>query len=502
VRSITGCLAAALFCIASPSGARQTPRSPAPAASVDWRRAAETDLEAAYRIYRENHAGWFDPHNPGFKAQLAHARDAGLAEARAARSIFGYQRALSTFNAALSDGHAVAYIKGTPDLGALQWPGFGTAWRGDRLLVHSSEEPGIHVGDRIEGCDGKDIRAVMERALLATNFRPETPGHWWYFAPRAFLARAKDDAARPARCRFQNAAGTQTHVLRWRDVEEPKVGKIVALASRGERTGVGLTEPRPGIFLIGLSDFQPDAATVDKYHALFADLNTRRAELSRARAIVLDLRYNNGGSSTWSNDMATALWGIDYYQARMAGYYGRLDVWWRASHDNGTYLAELAGKVEGEGHKELAESLREIASNVQKTLAKGQPYFRVADDSSETPAKQGKPATVNPIGAPVYVISDGSCASACLDAMDVFSRFDHVKRIGAPTASDTTYMEVRTMDLPSGNAGLAIPIKLLVGRPRASGAVYEPDIAMTSLDWSTRAFLDRIEVDLPGLPAR
>jgi hypothetical protein len=61
-------------------------------------------------------------------------------------------------------------------------------------------------------------------------------------------------------------------------------------------------------------------------------------------------------------------------------------------------------------------------------------------------------------------------------------------------------MEVRTADLPSGHGRIVIPNKMWLGRPRASGQVYEPNILMTGIDWSTAAFLDRIEKDLAKKP--
>jgi hypothetical protein len=57
-------------------------------------------------------------------------------------------------------------------------------------------------------------------------------------------------------------------------------------------------------------------------------------------------------------------------------------------------------------------------------------------------------------------------------------------------------MEVRNPKLPSGMAQAIIPMKMYIDRPRGKGAVYEPDIEMRELDWSTANFLKRIEADL------
>ena len=42
----------------------------------DWRAIAIADVNAAYRIFAENHPGMANPEDPGFPARLAAARDA------------------------------------------------------------------------------------------------------------------------------------------------------------------------------------------------------------------------------------------------------------------------------------------------------------------------------------------------------------------------------------------------------------------------------------------
>jgi len=97
---------------------------------------------------------------------------------------------------------------------------------------------------------------------------------------------------------------------------------------------------------------------------------------------------------------------------------------------------------------------------------------------------------------PVHVIVPGQCASACLDAIDVFKLFPGTILIGAPSSADSTYMEVRNPKLPSGMARAIIPMKMYVNRPRGNGEFYPADIEMRDLDWSTAHFLRRIEADL------
>ncbi|MFC4929706.1 hypothetical protein [Massilia sp. GCM10023247] len=101
-----------------------------------------------------------------------------------------------------------------------------------------------------------------------------------------------------------------------------------------------------------------------------------------------------------------------------------------------------------------------------------------------------------PFTRPFYVVVPGNCASACLDAIDVFTRFPNTTLVGAPSSADSTYMEVRRENLASGLAAVIVPNKVYVRRPRANGQVYVPRLELRDLVWSTRNLLDTVERDL------
>ncbi|HEY6916562.1 MAG TPA: S41 family peptidase, partial [Allosphingosinicella sp.] len=460
----------------------------------DWKAAARLDILAAYDLYRANHTGMHDPANPAFPAQLDRARDAGLAYADRATDRVGYQRALGAFSGELQDGHAQLTLKQPANGSAPQylWPGFVAAWRGNGLKVHSVDGNfPLPVGTRIEACDGKSPETFLKEKLLILNFRWREAGDWWFRAPRAFrpLLGAADKLEK---CTFVRPNGKrETLALKW----SPAPGDMderLNRATDGERTPIGLTEPRPGLFLIGLPDFQPDAEGRKAYDALFAALKERQTELAKAKALVIDLRYNNGGSSSWSRRTANALWGEAAVEVRMAAFFKDVSIWWRASEGNTKYVAELGPELRRNGSPDIADAVDRIAMGMKEALAKKQPFY-VEEDEAQAQVS-AKPET--PFVTPVYVITPGRCGSACLDALDAFTRFQNVKLIGAPTSADSAYMEIRSQDLPSGEGRIVIPNKMWVGKPRKASEVYRPQIEVDDLDWSTATFLDRIERDL------
>jgi hypothetical protein len=268
---------------------------------------------------------------------------------------------------------------------------------------------------------------------------------------------------------------------------------FIARLRAGEEASIGLSMPRSGIQLITLSSFSPDDWGRAAYGRLFANLERDAGRIAAGRAVVIDLRGNGGGSSSWSVEVAGKLWGKAAVRAARAAYFRRTSIWWLAHPAILEHFRSDARRFRAEGRSELAAEVEKTATGINAALDRGDRFYvenygaRLADGA--VPAKPRRLP-------PVSVITDGGCASACLDAIDLFTRFPRVKLIGAPTSADSSYLEVMFDQLPSGRGFLVIPTKIWVGRPRASGQVYRPDIVVNDLEWTTAGMLDRVEQDL------
>jgi hypothetical protein len=492
--TITAALAATTL---APAASSQTSPAPVAAAQIDWKAAARADVEAAYQGYVANHPGMHDPANPDFPRKLERARDEAMKVAEATTDRAGYVEALGVFSAELQDGHALAFAKPLPGAAPVEreWPGFIAAWRGEGVVVNQiGPASPVPVGARILSCNGMPVAKLIETRLRTRGLRAKEAGHWWARSQQAFTSSPVFNRNRPKRCRFKTPQGEKEIALAWTPAP-PDFDKMLRVASDGERTPIGLSEPRPGLFLIGLPDFQPKEEDVKSYRALFETLRARRAELNRAKAVILDLRHNNGGSSSWSEDTAKALWGDEIVEARLKAYFRDVRIWWRASEGNTSYMSEMADIIRKNGHGEYADKVLRYQAGMRAALAKGE-HFYVEEEDEADGDEPATASTATDFTAPVYVIVPGGCASACLDALDAFTRFPNVKLIGAPSSGDSTYMEARAQDLPSGQGRLVIPNKIWVGRPRGSGEFYPAHIELRDNDWSTKAFLERIEADL------
>lgn len=461
------------------------------AQTLDWRKATREDILAAYEIFRHHHPGMFDPHNPRFPDKLRLARDKALAFAAKVNDDEGHMRALALFSSVLADGHArvqAAYNGHGDPL----WPGFRTVWRGNALRVIGSVEAGPPPGSALVGCDGKDARTVIIEGAFWFDARPAEAGQWWEWAPFTFRRSKSRYEKLPQQCRFRKADGqVANYQLRWRTLSEEMLRSWIDEGSK--RDPIGLTEPRPGIYRISLPTFSPDAKGRLSYDRLFQDIDQNIANIAAGRAVVIDLRQNNGGSSSWGERVAYSLWGKAAVKAKLARYFRNTQEWWLADSANFEHFRQTAAEFRQQGRTDDAAELDDVVRHLAAAQDQGKRFY-IEDYGASLEKGQGNPEPRQL--PPVYVITDGECASACLDAVDVFTRFAGVKLVGAPTSADSTYLDIRFQPLPSNRGVVILPTKIWVRRPRGAGEVYLPDIPVNDVAWTTPTMLDHIERDL------
>jgi hypothetical protein len=460
----------------------------------NWSRLAAADIEAAYRETRNNHPGMFDPANPDFPKLLDQARTEALKLAQNTRTAAGFSASLDRFRAVLNDGHAGAYAA-LPEAVSpqIRWPGFVAAWRGGAMYVFKSELGGPPEGAQVVSCDKQPVKALVERSYFHFANGREVPGEWWFGARRLFVDDGNPFIVLPKTCLFRHNGKDLTRTLRWSAVPDHYQAWRNGSAN-GDLLPIGMTERAPGIFWYALPDFQPDEAGTAAYQKLYADTSANRAKLLTARAIVLDLRFNQGGSSNWSKILAQRLWGEGRVDRSLRDYFAKTQTVWRPTAGNLAAVKEFIPLLERQGDPASIARIKMFVPIFAAAVERGDPFLVEPDVPEAVDATTiDEPAELK---TPVYVIVPGQCASACLDAIDYFKQFPNTKLIGAPSGADSTYMEVRNPQLPSGMAHVIIPMKMYVDRPRGKGLFYQPDLELRDLDWSTVNFLKWIEADL------
>jgi hypothetical protein len=469
-------------------------------AERDWGQALRTDALALHGDLAANHPGTVNAEDPEFARRNDAQLRLALRRAEGARDYAAYFFALEAYVATFDDGHLRFGASGsTPS--DRRWPGFLTAFGSDgaQRVVDREEDSPVPLGARLASCDGRSAD------LLAEQNVGSTVGRWSLLSQRMasgswlFVDGGNPYVVRPARCLFEVEGRSREVTLDWRPIA---LGELIGRHRRfapeplrqfGART---LADGTRWIAL-GSFDANPQSEAGRALPPLIAALQADRAGLASAPAIVLDLRANNGGSSDWSRQIAEAIWGRAALD-RLPNNDGRVD--WRVSAANLAWLREgrerqLAG---GAMSPEVRRWFDRVTTGLEGALARGEALWREPPDVPEPAAGAGAPPPPPArLSGPVYFITDSGCASACLDAVDLWRALGAI-HLGQTTSADTLYMDVRRARLPSGIGMIVVPMKVYRGRSRGANEPVVPVHAFGG-DISDSAAIERW---IAGLPER
>ncbi|MFN4091717.1 MAG: S41 family peptidase [Brevundimonas sp.] len=464
--------------LASPVMAQDaTPPTPAPgwmAAPRDWSATLRQDATALHGIIVDSHPGVHDSLNPEFRARV----DAGLAlalrRAESTTDAGGWWWAMRAFAAGFDDGHVQLELMqrgGFPT----RWPGFLTIYRGADQVVAARDDadPAVPpLGARLLECDGTPASQLAEERIGA--FR----GRWFLESQHAlwgdwlFMSSSNPWIGEMVSCRFESEGEAKAWTLNWRAIEPADLSaRRARLVQRGG-AGFSLATLEQGGVWMSMPSFNGDPS--DGAHraltTMMVEWAAKQAELRAAPFVVLDLRGNGGGSSHWSEEIAVTLWGRDWVDAHKPHPVEAIE--WRASDANlaaiQSYVDEWTEAGESAGRIVWAQG---IVDGMRAAQATGRPYWRDREGAPARDGTRGSPDRL--VRGPVYVLTDPVCASACLDAVDLWKALGAIQ-IGRETSADTVYMDVRPAALPSGLASLAIPMKVWRGRARGNNEPHRP----------------------------
>jgi hypothetical protein len=474
VRVLTPSWAAALtlsLC-AAPALAQQAPA--APSAPRDWSATLREDATALHALILDSHPGAYDAQNPRFRAKV----DAGLAlalqRADTATDVGGWWWAMRGFVASFDDGHVQIGQKDQSGF-PTRWPGFLTVYRDGEQVVVNRDEADANappLGARLIDCDGVSADRLAAERIGAFRGRWFLESQHIQFGDWLFMNASNPWISEMRECRFESEGQTRRWSLNWRSVESADLtARRTALAQRGAPE-FGLTTLDDGAKWLSMPSFNgdPGGEAHARLTAMLEEMQADPEAFRTAPYIILDLRGNGGGSSHWSEHVAVLLWGIDWVRAHNLPPVEAIE--WRASDDNRaaiqSYFDEWTAAGESE---ERIRWARDILAGMDAARAEGKPYFR---DAVERGAPT-EPAPAPPllVQGRVYALTDATCASACLDAVDLWKSVGAIQ-IGRETSADTVYMDVRVAQVPSGLAELAIPMKVWRGRQRGNNEPQRP----------------------------
>jgi hypothetical protein len=490
--------ALSLVCLAGPALAQDAPSRPATPEA--WRELTLSDLAAAREVLNTQTPIPFDTENPSYPAWLQQGYEQATARAAAVTDQSGYYYTLAFYLSGFGDPHIS--VNSSADLPPPSWPGFVAASRNGGAVVVMRDESDADapaIGAQILSCEGRMLEDLATERLYPFVLNERLALDRRRAATRLFMNRPIPGAPPPANCRVSENGAERDITLRWRALPDPADAYWAAYqtASVGARAEWGVSEPAPGVFWIGIPTFASGGDAVPQLEQLVRDIQARAADMRAGRAIVIDVRGNGGGSSLWADRIAEAVFGERVVQRAARASSGRSATDWRASADNIVYwrawLTDVAIPEFG-ADSEAVQFGRSAIEGMERALMRDPPIWRqgwpIVSRSGGLTERRPRGGRA-PFAARVYMLSNGTCGSSCLNFADTVLFVPGVQLIGSATAGDGPYMEVRNVTLPSSLATLTIPQKVWRGMGRGPLEAYQPDIAYDGAwdDASVRAWV-------------
>ncbi|HEX4969913.1 MAG TPA: S41 family peptidase [Steroidobacteraceae bacterium] len=432
-----------------------------------WVLLTQRDLQAIHDTLAANHPGPVDPQSDRYRRRLEDGLQVAQAEAARARQYSDYTRALRRYVNGFRDGHTTARFLLSSE--RVAWPGFLVGRAADEKIrvLAAAADGNVPRGAELVACDGTATEQLVEERLDPYYWNADIPHERWDTLPKLFQFEPIDTTGRMASCTFRIDGAARSIELHWANAPRETVIRYVQ-DMQPPAPALGLHQ-REGIWFVALPSFNYFGESTAGITALVDEMTARAAEL-RAGTVVFDVRGNGGGNSAWAERVASAFWGERAVRRVVESFDWTVD--WRVSPDNIAHLNRTVERNERDGLTEAARSWAQARDALVAAQKQNQSLVRVA----EAPKASAGPAPKSLVTGRVFLLTDGACASACLDFADVVRRLPHVTHIGLPTSADAVYIDNTESILPSRLAVLSYSLKVYRNRVRANNEWYEPAI--------------------------
>ncbi|MGZ8362822.1 MAG: S41 family peptidase [Caulobacteraceae bacterium] len=469
----SACLTGLFLLAAAVPGAAQTsaaPAAPTAPTAQDWRTWARQDLQGMHDVMRDNHPMMLTTKDSAaMRAWLEEGYRQGLRQLPKVKDSRGYAYLLGHYGTGFRDGHVgVGPKRDQVETGVVAWPGFATGWRGGVYYVAYADPaaaPGAPpLGAELVSCDGKSTQALADERLDLWEGDLHLPTGRYRRASRLLWDMGNPFVVRPNACVFAVDSASKTYRLNYRPVEKAVTDAAAAATGAFVKVPHDVTPWGSNRWWIGMPTMDGGL----DWKGFFAKVDANLEALRNAEVVVIDVRGNGGGDSTYADILADKLWG----EAVVKAYHPRLGPSiYRATPLNRNYLANLFAPAANDPLQ--ADSVPEynaIIAGLDAAIAAGEPTYTRPSNEGPAPVKP----TTTPMKARVILLTDYACGSACLDLMDLFQALPNVRQAGTSTGADTIFMELTITDSPSGKAKLYFGHKIWIERPRGSNVTYNP----------------------------
>ena len=469
------CLAPLLLCTAL-----------AHAADTDWRAAARQDMQFAIDKVGSNHAG-----SVSGQVDVSAARQDGgrfgMLEAAQVNNEQDYRRAMVRFISGFGDPHTGIDV----GLKVTAWTGIVIDRIDGQYRVIWSEPGWPHAlpprDAVVQSCDG-----VWIGTYLKTSVAP-------FINHSIEYATSASEAARqsmfesglgwtPASCDFTLADGaTRSYALPLRAVADEGMGQLRRQYQAKARP-VGIAPLASGMDWVGMPDFN-GRTSGPAYEQLYPQLAARRD----AQWIVVDLRGNGGGDSTWGNRALQSLYGKAYGEqlASAASYAKRLI----ADQATADVYRRYASLPEFAASKDAFEA---DLHKLETAMARGARMAQVEGSTRAASTALLAQLRQRPGGPRIAAVIDRRCFSSCMNFVQQIRAMPDTVLLGEPTLGYSPYGEIGAFQLPSGHGTIRLPSAIYTAF-QATREPFVPDLFYPGNLADDNALMQWVAARLAGL---
>lgn len=448
------------------AGAYLALRTPTPT----WPETAVADVDYIYQTIKQSHPGYLDNENLGFPALLesAYSNARRLAEQSVDDKGGFYSRRAMTVP--FQDSHLVDTLLKAPQR-TRRWPGFvvNEDDSGDIAVMQSESDSAPAIGSTLLSCDGQSVDTLIEKRLAPYLF------NFWLATKRQgnlynlLIDLDNPFLETPEKCVFEEDGQQREYTLDWQPLSDEKLSQLDETFEPFMTQVTGYNQLGNGqvwvsIASLGYTD-EDVKAVIDE---LISNINSHRADISAAPALIVDVRSNLGGATEAGIKIAAALWGEGYIDDHRPRF-DQTD--WRVSEFNLSQLKKAYWAVRWffGGDSDIFKQVKTIRDGMREASERGDDYFI---QPTAYPSVTDEAAL--PLPPRIFFLTDHYCVSACLDFADLVLSLPNVVHVGQETSGDTFYLEVVTAKLPSGLGQLVYPSAIHRGRERGVNETYVP----------------------------
>ncbi len=334
----------------------------------------------------------------------------------------------------------------------------------DRYFVRGVDEKTlksnlpIRVGDELLDCESQAPATILANQILPFVSVSAKEAALYRLTPMIFSRWDKNTGAQIS-CRFRTNGESRTVSMNWVAVADDYISKTFQPAPEKIYEIEKITGGH-WVKLKSLGGY--NAKITDQLKKFVEEATSLRAD----RLIVVDLRGNGGGSSSWGTDWIEKLWG--YHTDFDKGIHE--SVW--ISGGNRIHFQRLYDNIKSQGGIE-SNSAKANWSDLLAAHKSGKTgTFGELHGLSEPESKKKRSA----FRGRVIVLTDFNVFSSGETFLEQLKLMPNVKQAGIPTNASTYFSDVRFVTTPLG-LPFDFPTKMDSGDPlgRKSGQSLTPD---------------------------